>query len=72
MTRLEFERTRKGMSQGRLARLARFHQPLISQIERGRLLPTQAEAQRLAEALGLDVQPEELLAQVVSVLVAPR
>jgi transcriptional regulator with XRE-family HTH domain len=61
--RLKFERQNKQLPQMRIARLARIAQPVISQIERGRLVPTPAQLARLADVFG--VKPEDLLKDVV-------
>ena len=63
MTRLKFERTNRRLSQRRLANAARLHQPELSQIERGRLVPTPEELERLAEVLHVDAS--ELMTRVV-------
>lgn len=63
MTRLQFERTNKRLSQTHVARVASIPQPTLSQIELGRLVPTPEELQRLAAVFGL--MPRELLKPVV-------
>lgn len=65
MTRLKHERRSRRMSQQRLGRAVNIPQPTLSQIERGRLLPTDDQLLRLASALG--VLPGELLKEVVVV-----
>ena len=62
MTRLKFERTSRHLSQERLSRAARLHQTEVSQIDRGRLKPTDAQLRRLAEPLR--VAPDDLLKDV--------
>lgn len=65
MTRLKHERRTRKMSQVRLGLDVRIPQPTLSQIERGRLLPT--EEQRSSLALFLGIPPEDLLKEVVVV-----
>lgn len=48
MLRIIFERQHQQISQTAVARLADIPQPTISQIERGRLKPTEAQLARLA------------------------
>ena len=64
MTRLEFERRRRGWNQVSLAYHARLGQGDISMIERRRLMPTPRIVARLAQAV--DVQPESLLDEVTA------
>jgi len=60
MTRLQFERTKRGLSQTTLAAMAERLSPSdISKFERLYARPYPAQAQRLARVLGLS--PEELL-----------
>lgn len=47
-------RERAGLSQSRLARLARIDHSYVSRLEGGRRAPERAVVLRLAEALGLD------------------
>ncbi len=56
---LEYERRNQRKPQHRLAAEATLPQPYISLIEQGRLVPTQEELVRLANALG--VHPPALL-----------
>jgi len=56
VTRLKHERQRRGMTAWELAWQARVHPADLSKIESGRLRPTAAQAQRIAEALGLPVE----------------
>jgi transcriptional regulator with XRE-family HTH domain len=63
--RLKFERHARGWRQIDVARLARIPQPTISAIESGRLNPTHAELERLADALR--VSPPEALLKPVAV-----
>jgi len=65
MRHIEFARRRKHWSQQQLAALVRLTQSNISAIERGVLLPTPEERERLARAL--DVDPASLLAPVAAV-----
>jgi transcriptional regulator with XRE-family HTH domain len=60
--RLKFERTNRQISQSRLALVAGLHQPVVSQIESGRLAPTREQLQKLAAVFG--VRPSELLKDV--------
>lgn len=62
MTRLEHERRRRGWSQTQLAAFAAMHQPEISYIERGRMVLSEPQAERLARVVG--VPPERLLDEV--------
>ncbi len=59
MTKLEHERKARKMSQAALGLATKMTQPMISQIERGRLVPTPEELGRLAACLG--VPQDELL-----------
>ena len=52
-------RTKKGMSQGDIARALEVHRAYISGIENGKRNPTLATIQKLADALG--VSADELL-----------
>jgi len=63
MTRLEFERKDRKLSQRVLASLCHLHQPILSQIERGIRTPTTEQLQHLSEVL--HVQASELLKDVV-------
>ena len=56
MTVVEFERRERGWSQTRLAEESGIAQPLISQIELGKLGPRQAEVERLSAALGVSAE----------------
>lgn len=62
MRRCVFERTAKGYSQARLAKIAGISQSTISLIESGRLAPTAREREALANALG--VSPDALCRDV--------
>jgi transcriptional regulator with XRE-family HTH domain len=66
---IKFDRTDRGISQGRLAKVAKIHQPSLSKIERGLLIPTPAELQRLADALGVDA---DVLLQPVCISAVAR
>lgn len=68
MTRLKFERTRRGLSQGQLGAIVRIKQPTVGLIEQGRLVPTAEQLERFAVALG--VPPDVLL--LPAELVEPR
>ncbi len=57
-TRLQKAREQKGLSQTKLAIIAGLHPSVISNIERGRVLPGPGHRQRLARAL--EVATEEL------------
>lgn len=50
---LRSARTRRGLSQERLAELADLDRTFVSMIERGRRRPTLDSAKRLAQALGI-------------------
>ncbi len=65
MTRLCYERKARKLSQMTLARAAGINQPDLSMIERGRLVPTEAQLARIAAAL--DLPAGELLKEVVVV-----
>lgn len=60
VTRLKLERQNRKISQARLAHATRIAQPVISQIENGRLVPMPSQLARLAAVFG--VLPEDLLA----------
>jgi transcriptional regulator with XRE-family HTH domain len=62
VTRLRFERQNKRLSQTGLVIAAGIPQPTVSHIEIGRLRPTPAQLQRLAQVL--HVAPEDLLVDV--------
>lgn len=62
MTVLEAERKARSWSQTVLAFHAQLSQSDVSKMERGRALPTAAQADRLSRVLG--VPPEALLRQV--------
>lgn len=49
-------RREKGLSQEELADLANIHQIYLSGVERGKRNPTITVLQRIAEALGTDVE----------------
>ena len=49
-------RREKGLSQEELADLANIHQTYLSGVERGKRNPTITVLQRIAEALGADVE----------------
>jgi transcriptional regulator with XRE-family HTH domain len=66
--RLKFERTNRHISQVTLALVTGLHQPVVSQIERGVLLPTDEQLHRLAGVFR--VQPSELLKDVA--VLGPR
>jgi transcriptional regulator with XRE-family HTH domain len=62
--RLQYERVRVRKSQVRVARQARVPQPVISLIERGRLVPTPEQLARLAAVFDIK-NPEDLLKDVI-------
>ena len=68
MLRIRFERTHRELNQKTVALLARIHQPDLSRIENGRLVPTPQQLQRLADVFG--VQPPHKLLEHVAVVVA--
>jgi transcriptional regulator with XRE-family HTH domain len=49
-------RREKGLSQEELADLAQIHQTYLSGVERGKRNPTVTVLQRIAEALGQDIE----------------
>ena len=59
MRYLKFLRIQLGLSQQTLSKWSGVRQPLISDMETGRSVPTIAEADALAQVLGC--QPNELL-----------
>ena len=61
MIRMKVERLRRGWSQQDLGYHARVQATDISRIERGRLIPYDSQADRLAKALG--ITPAQLLEQ---------
>jgi transcriptional regulator with XRE-family HTH domain len=65
MTRLKYERKQRRQSQYTLGKVVGLPQPALSQIERGILIPTRAQLERIAGALA--VPPDELLKEVVIV-----
>jgi transcriptional regulator with XRE-family HTH domain len=70
--RLKYERLQRRMSQSGVGAAARIHQPTVTLIENGRLIPTPAQLQRLANVFGLP--PEALLKPieiVESVVIVP-
>jgi transcriptional regulator with XRE-family HTH domain len=62
--RLRYERLSLGVSQNAIGLAARIPQPTFSSIEIGRLKPTPAQLQRLAEVFHV-TPAEELLKDVV-------
>jgi len=62
MLLIEFLRRERELTQWKLGQAAQITNYKISQIECGKLVPTAAESQRLAEALG--VSPETLTKEV--------
>lgn len=67
VTRLRFERERRGLTIAALARVAWMNSADVSKMERGRVLPSREQAQRIAAALGWDGALEELFAPVEEV-----
>lgn len=65
MTRLKYERKQRKQSQQRLADEVGLPQPALSQIERGILIPTRAQLERLGASFS--IAPEDLLKEVVVV-----
>lgn len=63
MTRLRYERTTRRRSQLDVALEACLTQPALSMIERGVLIPTPEQLQRLSEVFS--IPPHELLKEVV-------
>jgi transcriptional regulator with XRE-family HTH domain len=67
MTRLQYERQQRGLSQAAVCeRIAHLHQPMLSQIEIGRLVPTPAQLDALARFFNVN-PPERLLEKGVIV-----
>jgi len=62
MTRLKYERKQRRHTQQALARIVGLNQPDLSQIERGILIPTPQQLERLSAAY--DIPPSELLKEV--------
>lgn len=63
MLRIKFERLNRQLSQTCVATVANIVQPVISQIETGRLIPTPEQLDRLAVVFGIN--GENLLKDVV-------
>lgn len=63
MLRLKFERTHRQLSQHAVGLVVHLPQPYIASIERGRMIPSPTQLQRLAAFFG--VKPEDLLKDVV-------
>lgn len=70
MTRLKYERRQRRQSQQTLAKLAGLNQPALSQIERGVLIPTPQQLDRLAAIYNLP--PADLLKEVIIMQVAAQ
>jgi transcriptional regulator with XRE-family HTH domain len=68
MLRIKAERLRRGWSQQDLGFRSRVQATDISRIERGRLIPYDSQANRIAAAL--EVTPDELLQPASSEAVA--
>ncbi|WP_158094588.1 helix-turn-helix transcriptional regulator [Olsenella sp. An293] len=60
VTRLRFERERRGLTIAALARVAWMNSADVSKMERGRVLPSREQAQRIAAALRWEGPLEEL------------
>lgn len=69
MLRIFHERLDRRLSQTAIARFAQIHQPTLSQIERGRVVPTPDELRRLADVFGVE-NPADLLRDVA--VLGPR
>ncbi len=65
MTRLRHERRSRRLSQATLGGAIKIPQPTLSQIERGRLVPTDEQLAKLAAYFNLE--PRELLKEIVVV-----
>jgi transcriptional regulator with XRE-family HTH domain len=65
MSRAEFERRKRGLTQNQLATLTGVPQTYISLLERGRLVPTEQELVSLSEVL--EVSPPSALLKPVLV-----
>ena len=61
---LRQERERHGLSRAALARKAEINEAQYGQIERGRFVPYPPQLERIANALGWEGEPEELLEEV--------
>lgn len=59
MTRLRYERVERRLTQDTLCVLLNFHQPSLAMIERGRLIPSKSELEKLAAFFGCS--PDVLL-----------
>ena len=68
MSRLKFERLRRGLSQQALGRLAQIAGPDISKIERGIQQPYPNQRTRLAAVIG--ISPEALLSETIPLDIA--
>lgn len=64
VTRLRFERERRGLTIAALARVAWMNSADVSKMERGRVLPSREQAQRIAAALRWEGPLEELFAPI--------
>lgn len=65
MRRLRFERYNRRLTQSAVSIAARIPQPHLSQMELGRLTPTQAQLERLSDFF--NVPPDALLREVTAV-----
>lgn len=59
-TRLKSEREARGLSIAELARLAWVNQSELSKMERGRVIPYERQARRIADAVGWSGELAEL------------
>ena len=64
MLRLEYERRQAGLTQAALGRETGVNQVTISQIERGRVNPSDSELERFAGVLGFADDPRLLAEEV--------
>lgn len=60
VTRLEYERRRRGLSKSKLAELANMNQATVGSIESCRLVGYQVQLEKLGKAMGLpkDIWPK--------------
>ncbi|WP_158094472.1 helix-turn-helix transcriptional regulator [Olsenella sp. An290] len=57
---MKFEREKQGLTQAALARVAWLNSSELSKMERGRTVPYEEQARRIAAALGWEGSLEEL------------
>lgn len=64
ITQMEKIRTNQGLSKSELARRSCVQQGLIGWIESGRFKPYDSQLEKIADALGWEKDPRELLEEV--------